>query len=152
MQANDQPGFSERAHRLFAAAQAEAARLQHEYIGTEHLLLGLTRDREGVPALVLRNLGVDSSSIPGIVEAVVPCGKDASETPYRPYTTGARQALELAHATASKLGHPWVGPEHLLLGLINEAHGPAAQILRQLGVTGDAARRETLRLLGTASV
>ena len=101
---------------------------------------------------MLRNLGVDASTIPGIVEAVIPRGNDASgETPYRPFTTRAKRALELALEKAAGLGHPWIGPEHLLLGLLDEAHGPAAQILKQLGVTADTARRETMRLVGTSS-
>ena len=131
-------------------AREEAARLHHEYVGTEHILLGLIREGEGVAAAVLQNLSVDLDEIQQKIEDTVKKGKAAQATgPDLPYTSRAKKVLELAMGEARELNHSYVGTEHLLLGLLREEKGIAAQVLTDAGVNLDAARAETLRLLGT---
>lgn len=142
--------FTERVRKVLAMAREEAARLHHEYVGTEHILLGLIREGEGVAAAVLQNLSVDLDDIQQKVEETVKKGKAASATgPDLPYTTRAKKVLELAMSEARELNHSYVGTEHLLLGLLREEKGIAAQVLGDVGINLDEARRETLRLLGT---
>jgi ATP-dependent Clp protease ATP-binding subunit ClpC len=130
-------------------AREEAARLHHEYVGTEHILLGLIREGEGVAAAVLQNLNVDLDEIQQKIEETVKKGKAAQATgPDLPYTSRAKKVLELAMAEARELNHSYVGTEHLLLGLLREEKGIAAQVLTDTGVNLEAARAETLRLLG----
>jgi ATP-dependent Clp protease ATP-binding subunit ClpC len=131
-------------------AREEAARLHHEYVGTEHILLGLIREGEGVAAAVLQNLSVDLDEIQQKIEDTVKKGKASQTTgPDLPYTSRAKKVLELAMSEARELSHSYVGTEHLLLGLLREEKGIAAQVLTDAGVNLDAARAETLRLLGT---
>jgi ATP-dependent Clp protease ATP-binding subunit ClpC len=131
-------------------AREEAARLHHEYVGTEHILLGLIREGEGVAAAVLQNLSVDLDEIQQKIEETVKKGKAAAATgPDLPYTSRAKKVLELAMGEARDLSHGYVGTEHLLLGLLREEKGIAAQVLTDAGVNLDAAKAETLRLLGT---
>jgi ATP-dependent Clp protease ATP-binding subunit ClpC len=131
-------------------AREEAQRLHHEYVGTEHILLGLIREGEGVAAAVLQNLNVDLDEIQQKIEETVKKGKAAQATgPDLPYTSRAKKVLELAMSEARELNHSYVGTEHLLLGLLREEKGIAAQVLTDAGVNLDAARAETLRLLGT---
>jgi ATP-dependent Clp protease ATP-binding subunit ClpC len=131
-------------------AREEAARLHHEYVGTEHILLGLIREGEGVAAAVLQSLNVDLDEIQQKIEDTVKKGKAAQATgPDLPYTSRAKKVLELAMSEARELNHSYVGTEHLLLGLLREEKGIAAQVLTDSGVNLDAARTETLRLLGT---
>jgi len=142
--------FTERVRKVLAMAREEAARLHHEYVGTEHILLGLIREGEGVAAAVLQNLSVDLEEIQQKIEETVKKGKAAQATgPDLPYTSRAKKVLELAMAEARELNHSYVGTEHLLLGLLREEKGIAAQVLTEIGVNLDAARTETLRLLGT---
>ena len=142
--------FTERVRKVLAMAREEAARLHHEYVGTEHILLGLIREGEGVAAAVLQNLSVDLDEIQQKIEETVKKGKAAQATgPDLPYTTRAKKVLELAMSEARELNHSYVGTEHLLLGLLREEKGIAAQVLTETGVNLDAARAETLRLLGT---
>ncbi len=142
--------FTERVRKVLAMAREEAARLHHEYVGTEHILLGLIREGEGVAAAVLQNLSVDLDEIQQKIEETVKKGKAAQATgPDLPYTSRAKKVLELAMAEARELNHSYVGTEHLLLGLLREEKGIAAQVLTEIGVNLDAARTETLRLLGT---
>ncbi|MGK2963799.1 MAG: ATP-dependent Clp protease ATP-binding subunit, partial [Gemmatimonadaceae bacterium] len=123
---------------------------RHEYVGTEHILLGLIREGEGVAAAVLQNLSVDLDDIQQKIEDTVKKGKAAAATgPDLPYTSRAKKVLELAMAEARDLTHNYVGTEHLLLGLLREEKGIAAQVLTDAGINLDAARAETLRLLGT---
>ncbi|MEO9019301.1 MAG: Clp protease N-terminal domain-containing protein, partial [Gemmatimonadaceae bacterium] len=131
-------------------AREEAARLHHEYVGTEHILLGLIREGEGVAAAVLQNLSVDLDDIQQKIEETVKKGKAAAAAgPDLPYTSRAKKVLELAMAEARELNHSYVGTEHLLLGLLREEKGIAAQVLTDAGINLDEARKETLRLLGT---
>jgi ATP-dependent Clp protease ATP-binding subunit ClpC len=142
--------FTERVRKVLAMAREEAARLHHEYVGTEHILLGLIREGEGVAAAVLQNLNVDLDDIQQKIEETVKKGKAAQATgPDLPYTSRAKKVLELAMGEARELNHSYVGTEHLLLGLLREEKGIAAQVLTDAGVNLDAARTETLRLLGT---
>jgi ATP-dependent Clp protease ATP-binding subunit ClpC len=142
--------FTERVRKVLAMAREEAARLHHEYVGTEHILLGLIREGEGVAAAVLQNLSVDLDEIQQKIEETVKKGKAAQTTgPDLPYTSRAKKVLELAMSEARELNHSYVGTEHLLLGLVREEKGIAAQVLTDAGVNLDAARTETLRLLGT---
>src|ERR671933_894810 len=142
--------FTERVRKVLAMAREEAARLHHEYVGTEHILLGLIREGEGVAAAVLQNLSVDLDEIQQKIEETVKKGKAAQTTgPDLPYTSRAKKVLELAMSEARELNHSYVGTEHLLLGLLREEKGIAAQVLTDTGVNLDAARAETLRLLGT---
>ena len=143
--------FTERVRKVLAIAREEAARLQHEYVGTEHLLLGLIRERQGIGATVLRNLSVELDEIQQKIEETVKKGKAAEITgPDLPYTSRAKKVLELAMSEARELSHSYVGTEHLLLGLLREEKGIAARILTHAGVDPDAARAETLRILSGA--
>ncbi len=142
--------FTERVRKVLAMAREEAERLRHEYVGTEHILLGLIREGEGVAAAVLQNLSIDLDEIQQKIEDTVKKGKAAAATgPDLPYTSRAKKVLELAMAEARDLTHNYVGTEHLLLGLLREEKGIAAQVLTDAGINLDAARAETLRLLGT---
>jgi ATP-dependent Clp protease ATP-binding subunit ClpC len=140
--------FTERVRKVLAMAREEASRLHHEYVGTEHILLGLIREGEGVAATVLQNLSVDLEEIQQKIEETVKKGK-APQASDLPYTSRAKKVLELAMAEARDLNHSYVGTEHLLLGLLREEKGIAAQVLADAGINLDAARAETLRLLGT---
>src|ERR671914_277943 len=142
--------FTERVRKVLAMAREEAARLRHEYVGTEHILLGLIREGEGVAATVLQNLNVELDEIQQKIEETVKKGKAAQTPgPDLPYTSRAKKVLELAMSEARELSHSYVGTEHLLLGLLREEKGIAAQVLTDAGVNLEAARAETLRLLGT---
>ncbi len=142
--------FTERVRKVLAMAREEAERLRHEYVGTEHILLGLIREGEGVAATVLQNLSVDLDEIQQKIEDTVKKGKAAAATgPDLPYTSRAKKVLELAMAEARDLTHNYVGTEHLLLGLLREEKGIAAQVLTDAGISLDQTRAETLRLLGT---
>jgi ATP-dependent Clp protease ATP-binding subunit ClpC len=138
--------FTERVRKVLAMAREEAARLHHEYVGTEHILLGLIREGEGVAATVLQNLSVELDDIQQKIEETVKKGKAGQTTgPDLPYTSRAKKVLELAMSEARELNHSYVGTEHLLLGLLREEKGIAAQVLTDAGVNLDAARAETLR-------
>src|ERR1043166_6050970 len=142
--------FTERVRKVLTMAREEAARLHHEYVGTEHILLGLIREGEGVAASVLQNLNVELEEIQQKIEETVKKGKAGQASgPDLPYTSRAKKVLELAMSEARELSHGYVGTEHLLLGLLREEKGIAAQVLTDSGVNLDAARAETLRLLGT---
>jgi len=142
--------FTERVRKVLTMAREEAARLHHEYVGTEHILLGLIREGEGVAAAVLQNLSVDLDEIQQKIEETVKKGKAATATgPDLPYTSRAKKVLELAMSEARELNHSYVGTEHLLLGLLREEKGIAAQVLTDAGIALEEARKETLRLLGT---
>src|SRR5947207_2294852 len=142
--------FTERVRKVLAMAREEAARLHHEYVGTEHILLGLIREGEGVAATVLQNLSVELDDIQQKIEETVKKGKAGQTTgPDLPYTSRAKKVLELAMSEARELNHSYVGTEHLLLGLLREEKGIAAQVLTDAGVNLEAARAETLRILGT---
>jgi ATP-dependent Clp protease ATP-binding subunit ClpC len=130
-------------------AREEAIRLQHDYVGTEHILLGLIREGEGVAAAVLTNLSVDLGQIHERVEESVRKGKATIALGELPYTSRAKKVLEFAMAEAREFNHSYVGTEHLLLGLLREEKGIAAQVLNSLGVSLEEARAETLKVLGS---
>ncbi|MBI4409791.1 MAG: ATP-dependent Clp protease ATP-binding subunit [Gemmatimonadetes bacterium] len=141
--------FTDRVRKVLAMAREEAIRLQHDYVGTEHILLGLIREGEGVAAAVLMNLNVDLEQIHERVEESVRKGKATIALGELPYTSRAKKVLEYAMAEARELNHSYVGTEHLLLGLLREEKGIAAQVLNSLGVSLEEARAETLKLLGS---
>src|SRR5918997_1019438 len=142
--------FTDRVRKVLQIAREEAARLHHEYVGTEHILLGLIREGEGVAAAVLTNLNVDLEDIQQKIEETVKKGKAAAAAgPDLPYTSRAKKVLELAMTEARELNHSYVGTEHLLLGLLREEKGIAAQVLTDAGVNLEQSRAETLRLLGS---
>jgi len=138
--------FSERARRVLTYAQEEAQHLNHSYIGTEHILLGLVREEEGVAAKVLTSLGIGLSKVRASVEFIIGRGEkpSAGETGLTPR---ARRVIELAIDEARYLGHNYIGTEHLLLGLLREGEGIAAGVLDSFGITLDRARTETTRIL-----
>jgi ATP-dependent Clp protease ATP-binding subunit ClpC len=140
--------FTERVRKVIYLAREEAARLQHDYIGTEHLLLGVIREGEGIAATVLNNLGVDLDQIRQAVENMVSAAGGTMTIGEIPFTPRAKRVLELAVDEARSLGHNYVGTEHLLLGLIREGEGVAAKVLLELGVDRKRVREETLKLLG----
>jgi ATP-dependent Clp protease ATP-binding subunit ClpC len=141
--------FTERVRSVLTMAREEAARLHHEYVGTEHILLGLIREGEGVAAAVLQSLRVDVAEVRRKLEATIGTGKAAQATgPDLPYTSRAKKVLELAMAEARELNHSYVGTEHLLLGLLAEEKGIGAQVLSDVGrITLAQTRDETVRLL-----
>src|SRR5215471_7795533 len=126
--------FTERVRKVLAMAREEAARLHHEYVGTEHILLGLIDEGEGVAATVLQNLSVDLDDLKFGIEQIVKRGQSVRQTgPDLPYTSRAKKVLELAMLNARRLKHSYVGTEHLLLGLVAEQKGIAAQVLNDKG-------------------
>ncbi|MGH7545201.1 MAG: ATP-dependent Clp protease ATP-binding subunit, partial [Gemmatimonadota bacterium] len=142
--------FTDRVRKVLAMAREEAIRLQHDYVGTEHILLGLIREGEGVAAAVLQALNVDLQQVQERIESQVRRGKvSPAQSGELPYTSRAKKVLEFAVAEAKELNHSYVGTEHLLLGLLREEKGVAAQVLDALGVSLEQAREETLRLLGS---
>jgi ATP-dependent Clp protease ATP-binding subunit ClpC len=142
--------FSERARRVLTLAQEEAQNLNHSYIGTEHILLGLVREEEGVAAKVLVSLGASLSKVRASVEFVIGRGEKPSsgETGLTPR---ARRVIELAIDEARYLGHNYIGTEHLLLGLLREGEGIAAGVLDSFGITLERARTETERVLSSGT-
>jgi len=142
--------FTERMRRTLALAREESARLRHEYVGTEHLLFGLLREGGGCAAAVLENLAIDRDGVARRLEQCIRPGRaSATPGPDLPYTSRAKRVLEESMAEARELRHSFVGTEHLLLGLLREERGIAAQVLVAAGLTLGAARAETLRILGT---
>jgi len=141
--------FTERVRQVLALSREESARLHHEYVGTEHILLGLLREGQGVASTVLANLGVDGDAVHKQLLSALKSGKAARISgPDLPYTSRAKKVLELSMSHARDLHHSYVGTEHLLLGLIAEEKGIAAQVLTDNGCTLEKTRAETLRILG----
>ncbi|MDE2942639.1 MAG: ATP-dependent Clp protease ATP-binding subunit [Gemmatimonadota bacterium] len=141
--------FTDRVRKVLAMAREEAIRLKHDYVGTEHILLGLIREGEGVAAAVLANLSADLDELKQLVEGNIRTGKSSSSIGELPYTTQAKNVLEHAMAETEELNHTYVGTEHLLLGLLRQEKGLAAKVLGEAGIGLDSARAETLKLLGT---
>lgn len=139
--------FTERAQKVLALAQEEAIRLGHNNIGTEHILLGLIREGEGIAAKALYGLGLGSDKIQKEVENLIGKGQETSQIIH--YTPRAKKVIELSMDEARKLGHSYVGTEHILLGLIREGEGVAARVLNNLGVSLNKARQQVLQLLGS---
>ncbi|HAW49708.1 TPA: ATP-dependent Clp protease ATP-binding subunit ClpC [bacterium] len=140
--------FTERARRILAIAQDEAKRLGHDYLGTEHILLGLISEGEGVAAEILRNLGVDLEGLKMAIEKEVPSGGSLAIMGNVPFTPHAKKVLELAMEEARNLGHNYIGTEHLLFGIIKEEESVGAKILAKLGVTLERAKKEMANILG----
>ncbi|MFB3907813.1 MAG: ATP-dependent Clp protease ATP-binding subunit [Candidatus Eisenbacteria bacterium] len=140
--------FTERVRKVIFLAREEASRLQHDSIGTEHLLLGLLREGEGIAATVLNNLGLDLDLIRQRVESLVAQTGGTLTIGEIPFTSNAKRVLELAVDEARQLQHNYIGTEHLLLGLIREGEGVAAKVLTDMGVDRKKVRDETLKLLG----
>ncbi len=140
--------FTDRARKVMQLARSEAMRFNHEYIGTEHILLGLIQEGSGVAANVLKNLGLDLAKIRHEIEKTVQAGPNMVTIGQLPFTPRAKKVLEFAVEEATALGHNYVGTEHLLLGLLRETGGKAAQVLLNLGVRLQEVREEVLELLG----
>jgi ATP-dependent Clp protease ATP-binding subunit ClpC len=142
--------FTERARKVLSLAQEEAQRFQHNYIGTEHLLLGLVREEEGVAAQVLRKLGVELNMVRSAVEHIIGRG-DRIVLGQIGLTPRAKKVIELAVDEARRMNHHYIGTEHLLLGLVREGEGIAAGVLESLGVRLEKVRRVTLEVLSGGS-
>src|SRR5437868_5878868 len=138
--------FTERAKKVLSLAQEEAQRFQHNYIGTEHLLLGLVRLNEGTAIKVLNDLGVDVSKVRAAIEHIIGRG-DRIVLGEIGLTPRAKKVIELAVDEARRFNHHYIGTEHILLGLIGEGEGIAAGVLESLGVTLDMARTQVRRVL-----
>jgi ATP-dependent Clp protease ATP-binding subunit ClpC len=138
--------FTERARQVVVLAQEEARALKHNYIGTEHILLGLLREEEGIAARVLESLRVTLEDVRAQVAEIIGQG-DELAIGQIPFTPRAKKVLELSLREAISLGHNWIGTEHVLLGLVREREGVASRILLDLGVTADAVRDAVIRQL-----
>ena len=139
--------FTERARKVVVLAQEEARHFNHNYIGTEHLLLGLLREDEGVAARALSSLNVTLDEVREQVESIVGYGEEGTGG-QAPFTPRSKKVLELALREALQLGHNYIGTEHILLGLVRESEGVAARVLNNLDVDPDKVRREVVRMLG----
>ena len=149
--------FTDRARRVVVLAQEEARLLNHNYIGTEHILLGLLNEGEGIAAQALESLDIDLASVREEVVKIIGQGQQ-SPSGHIPFTPRAKKVLELSLREALQLGHNYIGTEHILLGLIREGEGVAAQVLQQLGAelqkvrqTGYPAALRSRRQRGTAA-
>ena len=140
--------LTDRARKVMALANQEAQRFNHEYIGTEHILLGLVKEGSGVGANVLKHLEIDLRKVRLEVEKLVKSGPDMVTMGKLPQTPRAKKVIEYAIEEARSLNHNYVGTEHLLLGLLREQDGVAAQVLMNLGLKLDDVREEVLNLLG----
>jgi ATP-dependent Clp protease ATP-binding subunit ClpC len=138
--------FTDRARRVIVIAQEEARMLRHNFIGTEHLLLGLVREGEGVAVKTLETLGISLSAVREQVEGIIGKGQ---QTPvgHIPFTPQAKKVLQLSLHEALQLDHNYIGTEHILLGLIREGEGVAAQVLFRMGADLDRVRQQIVQLL-----
>lgn len=140
--------FTDRARKVMTLAREEARRFNHEYIGTEHILLGLVKEGSGVAANVLQNLDIELKKIRIEIEKIVQTGPDLVSVGQLPFTPRVKKVLEYAMDEARNLGHNYIGTEHLLLGLLREQEGVAAQVLLNLGVKLEDVREEVISVLG----
>lgn len=140
--------FTERTRKVMALANQEAHRFNHEYIGTEHILLGLVKEGSGVGANVLMNLDVELRKVRLEVEKLIKSGKQVAAIAKLPQTPRAKKVIEFAIEESRNLNHNYVGTEHILLGLLREHDGVAGQILMNLGLKLEVVREEVLNLLG----
>jgi hypothetical protein len=138
--------FTDRARRVVVLAQEEARMLNHNFVGTEHILLGLIHERQGVAASALQSLGISLEAVRQQVEQIIGQGQRAPSG-HIPFTPRAKKVLELSLREAHQLGHDYIGTEHLLLGLIREGEGVAAQVLVRLGADLNRVRRQVIQLL-----
>ena len=143
--------FTERARKVIVLAKEEARRFNHDYIGTEHLLLGLIREGEGVAAAVLQKMGLSLESIRLEIEKLVQPGPSTQILGDIPFTPRSKKSLELAAEEARALGHNYIGTEHLLLGLIREGEGVASQVLLNAGLDLNRVRSEIMEILGSVT-
>ena len=143
--------FTDRARKVMQLADQEAMRLNHEYIGTEHILLGLIKEGSGVAANVLKNLGISLREIRVEVGKLVQSGPDIATINKLPQTPRAKKVIEFAHEEAQNLNNTCVGTEHLLLGLLREQEGVAAQVLFSLGLKLEKIREEIVKLTKSSS-
>jgi ATP-dependent Clp protease ATP-binding subunit ClpC len=140
--------FTERARKVIILAREEAIRLGHNFVGTEHLLLGLIREGDGLAVAILKKLNVNISAVKAEIEKIVSAGSEFSPAGEIPFTPQAKKVLEYAISEARSLGHNYIGTEHLLLGLIREGEGTASLVLRDFGVSVAAAKAQAQELLG----
>lgn len=140
--------FTDRSRKVYQLAQQEALRFNHEYVGTEHILLGLIKEGSGVAANVLKNFDMDLHKLRMEVEKCVQAGPDMVTMGKLPQTPRAKKVLEYAIEEARWLNHNYIGTEHILLGLMREQEGIAVQVLTNLGLTTELVREEVLNLLG----
>jgi len=138
--------FTDRARRVVVMAQEEARMLNHSFIGTEHILLGLIREGEGVAAEALESLGISLDAVRQQVEEIIGRGQHAPSG-HIPFTPQAKKVLELSLSESKALGHHYIGTEHILLGLIREGDGVAAQVLVKLGADRIRVRQQVIQLL-----
>jgi ATP-dependent Clp protease ATP-binding subunit ClpA len=138
--------FTDRARRVVVLAQEEARMLNHDYIGTEHLLLGLIHEGEGVAAQALKTLGISMDTVRQQVEGIIGRGQQAPSG-HIPFTPRAKRVLELSLRESVQLGHDYIGTEHILLGLVREGEGVAAQVLVRLGADLNRVRQQVIQLL-----
>ena len=138
--------FTDRARRVVVLAQEEARMLNHNYIGTEHILLGLIHEGEGVAAKALESMNISLEAVRQQVEEIIGQGQ-AAPTGHIPFTPRAKKVLELSLREALQLGHNYIGTEHILLGLIREGEGVAAQVLQKLGADLSRVRQTVIQLL-----
>jgi ATP-dependent Clp protease ATP-binding subunit ClpC len=143
--------FTERARKVIILAKEEARRFNHDYIGTEHILLGLIKEGESVAAAVLQNIGLSLDTIRLEVEKLVQFGPSTVVSGDIPFTPKAKKVIELAMDEARRLGHNYIGTEHLLLGLIKEGEGVASHVLQNIGLDLNKVRSEVIKLLGAAT-
>src|ERR1700679_1189924 len=139
--------FTPRAQQVLALARKEADRFHHNYVGTEHLLLGLIKLGQGVAVSVLVKMGLDLDTVRGAVEKQVGTGAEGKTQSNIPYAPRVKKVLALAGKEAKALGHSYVGTEHILLGLLREGEGVAARVLKSLDVDIERARNEILKEL-----
>jgi ATP-dependent Clp protease ATP-binding subunit ClpC len=139
--------FTDRARRVVVRAQEEARALNHDFIGTEHILLGLVGEGQGVAAKALESLGIRLETVRERVEDIVPPGQVEVRTGHIPFTPPAKKVLELSLSEARLLGHRYIGTEHILLGLLRLGEGVAAQVLTGLGADLDGVRERVIQLL-----
>jgi len=138
--------FTDRARRAVALAQEEARMLNHGYIGTEHILLGLIHESDGAAAKALESLGISLDAVRQQVEAIIGQGQHAPSG-HIPFTPRAKKVLQLSLREAEQFGHDYIGTEHILLGLLREGHGVAAQVLVKLGADRDRVRQQVIQLI-----
>jgi Clp amino terminal domain, pathogenicity island component/UvrB/uvrC motif len=138
--------FTDRARRVVVLAQQEARMLNHNYIGTEHILLGLIHEGEGVAAKALQSLGISLEAVRHQVQEIIGRGQGQQQG-HVPFTSRAKKVLELSLREAQQLGHNYIGTEHILLGLIREGEGVAAQVLVKLGADLNRVRQQVIQLL-----
>ncbi|MBV8965464.1 MAG: NDP-hexose 4-ketoreductase, partial [Mycobacteriaceae bacterium] len=139
--------FTDRARRVVVLAQEEARMLNHNYIGTEHILLGLIHEGEGVAAKSLESLGISLEGVRSQVEEIIGQGQQAPSG-HIPFTPRAKKVLELSLREALQLGHNYIGTEHILLGLIHEGEGVAAKSLESLGISLEGVRSQVEEIIG----